>query len=84
MLHRIMTYQISSTTYSLMRLDNIHVLILKTNTLHQAQLNKMDRLSDKLSLKKNDRVLDIGCGWGSLSRYMTENFWMFNKRYLSI
>ena len=34
----------------------------------------MDRLSDKLSLKKNDRVLDIGCGWGSLSRYMTENF----------
>jgi len=46
----------------------------KTNTLHQAQLNKMDRLSDKLSLKKNDRVLDIGCGWGSLSRYMTENF----------
>lgn len=44
------------------------------NTLHQAQLNKMDRLSDKLSLKKNDRVLDIGCGWGSLSRYMTENF----------
>ena len=46
----------------------------KNNSLHQAQLNKMDRLSDKLSLKKGDRVLDIGCGWGSLSRYMTENF----------
>ncbi len=44
------------------------------DTLHQAQLNKMDRLSDKLSLKKKDKVLDIGCGWGSLSRHMTENF----------
>ena len=44
------------------------------NSLKQAQLNKMDRLSDKLSLNNNDKVLDIGCGWGSLSRYMTENY----------
>ena len=28
-------------------------------SLEQAQLNKMDRLSDKLSLSKNDKVLDI-------------------------
>lgn len=44
------------------------------NSLKQAQLNKMDRLSDKLSLNNKDKVLDIGCGWGSLSRYMTENY----------
>ena len=37
------------------------------DSLKQAQLNKMDRLSDKLSLSKNDKVLDIGCGWGSLA-----------------
>ena len=45
-----------------------------TDSLKQAQLNKMDRLSDKLHLKKADKVLDIGCGWGSLSRYMAENY----------
>ncbi len=41
------------------------------DTLYQAQLNKMDRLADKLHLKKGDKVLDIGCGWGSLSRHFS-------------
>ncbi|MGA0957190.1 MAG: SAM-dependent methyltransferase, partial [Flavobacteriaceae bacterium] len=44
------------------------------DSLYQAQLNKMDRLADKLHLKKNDKVLDIGCGWGSLSRHFNSNF----------
>ena len=44
------------------------------DSLSQAQLNKMERLSDKLSISKNDRVLDIGCGWGSLSRFMSNNY----------
>ena len=44
------------------------------DSLYQAQLNKMDRLADKLHLKKNDKVFDIGCGWGSLSRHFNSNF----------
>ena len=46
----------------------------ENDSLYQAQLNKMDRLSGKLSVSKNDQVLDIGCGWGSLSRYMAEKY----------
>src|SRR6056300_595258 len=44
------------------------------DSLYQAQLNKMDRLADKLHLKKGDKVLDISCGWGSLSRHFNSNY----------
>ena len=44
------------------------------DSLYQAQLNKIDRLADKLHLKKGDKVLDIGCGWGSLSRHFSSEY----------
>ena len=44
------------------------------DSLYQAQMNKMDRLADKLHLKKGDSVLDIGCGWGSLSRHFNSEY----------
>ena len=44
------------------------------DSLHQAQMNKMDRLADKLHLIKGDNVLDIGCGWGSLSRHFNSEY----------
>ena len=44
------------------------------DSLYQAQINKMDRLADKLHLKKGDKVLDIGCGWGSLSRHFSSEY----------
>jgi cyclopropane-fatty-acyl-phospholipid synthase len=44
------------------------------DSLYQAQINKMDRLADKLHLKKGDKVLDIGCGWGSLSRHFNSEY----------
>ncbi|KAJ3108530.1 hypothetical protein HDU97_000812 [Phlyctochytrium planicorne] len=36
-------------------------------TLEQIQQNKLDLVTQKIQLKKGDRMLDIGCGWGTLS-----------------
>ena len=35
-------------------------------TLEQAQQNKINHIIKKLNLKQGIRVLDIGCGWGSM------------------
>ena len=40
----------------------------KSTTLEDAQLTKIARLAAKLDLKEGQTVLDIGCGWGGLSR----------------
>lgn len=42
--------------------------------LHKAQLAKLELIGQKLKLKKGMRVLDIGCGWGGLAKYLAENF----------
>jgi cyclopropane-fatty-acyl-phospholipid synthase len=39
----------------------------KTDTLEQAQINKINHIVKKLDIKRNQKVLDIGCGWGYLA-----------------
>jgi len=39
----------------------------KNDTLEDAQNNKIDHIIKKLNLKPNQRVLDIGSGWGALA-----------------
>lgn len=38
-------------------------------SLHEAQLAKYRQLADKLCLKPGQRLLEIGCGWGSFALY---------------
>jgi cyclopropane-fatty-acyl-phospholipid synthase len=38
-----------------------------TDSLEAGQLNKVHRLLDRLELKSGDRLLEIGCGWGTLA-----------------
>jgi len=41
-------------------------------TLDDAQLAKKRHLAAKLLIGRNDRILDIGCGWGGLALYLAE------------
>ena len=45
-----------------------------TQNLDGAQENKLDLACRKLGLKPDDRVLDIGCGWGGFARYAAERY----------
>ncbi|MDC7291333.1 cyclopropane-fatty-acyl-phospholipid synthase family protein [Blautia schinkii] len=37
-----------------------------TDSLYQAQVNKVDYILEKLSLREGMSLLDVGCGWGFL------------------
>lgn len=41
-------------------------------SIDQAQLAKKRHIAAKLLVEPGHRVLDIGCGWGGLSRYLAE------------
>jgi cyclopropane-fatty-acyl-phospholipid synthase len=43
-------------------------------TLEEAQNAKLDLVCRKIGLKKGDRVLDIGGGWGSFAGYAAEKY----------
>ncbi|WP_114781862.1 cyclopropane fatty acyl phospholipid synthase [Botryobacter ruber] len=42
--------------------------------LDEAQENKLDLICRKLNLQEGQRVLDIGCGWGSFAKYAAEKY----------
>ncbi len=42
-------------------------------SLEEAQSAKARHIMTKLNLQEGQRVLDIGCGWGSLALYLAEN-----------
>jgi len=46
----------------------------KAKTLEEAQYHKLDMICKKLDLQKGDKVLDIGCGFGSFAKFAAENY----------
>jgi len=46
----------------------------EAKTLDQAQEHKFDLICRKLNLQAGQRILDIGCGWGSFMKYAVEKY----------
>jgi len=42
--------------------------------LDDAQEAKLNLVCKKIGLKKGDRILDIGCGWGSFAKFAAEKY----------
>ena len=42
-------------------------------TLHDAQTDKLELICSKLDLRPGMRLLDVGCGWGSLALHAAEH-----------
>lgn len=43
-------------------------------TLEEAQRDKLDLVCRKLALKPGDRLLDVGCGWGSMALHAAREY----------
>ncbi|MFJ7130280.1 class I SAM-dependent methyltransferase [Streptomyces sp. NPDC098101] len=43
-------------------------------TLEEAQRDKLDLVARKLDLKEGDRLLDVGCGWGSMALHAAREY----------
>lgn len=46
----------------------------ETDSLYQAQVNKVDHILQKLHLEKGISLLDIGCGWGFLLKRAAKEY----------
>ncbi|MBU2616015.1 MAG: cyclopropane fatty acyl phospholipid synthase [Nanoarchaeota archaeon] len=70
-------YDVGNDMYKLM-LDKRMVYTCgywkKAKNLDQAQEDKLDLVCKKIELKKGNRVLDIGCGWGSFAKFAAEKY----------
>ena len=44
------------------------------NNLEEAQINKYKKLINLIKPKTDDKILEIGCGWGGFAEYLGKNF----------
>jgi cyclopropane-fatty-acyl-phospholipid synthase len=50
-------------------------------TLEEGQFAKLDHVCRKLNLKPGESVVEAGCGWGGLARFMAKHYGVSVKAY---
>ena len=46
----------------------------KKDSLDKAELNMLDQYIERSKIKNGDEILELGCGWGSLTLHLARNF----------
>lgn len=71
-------YDLSNAFYQLLLDDHMAYssafYTAEDQSLHDAQTAKLDMICRKLDLQPGRRLLDVGCGWGSLILYAAEHY----------
>lgn len=71
-------YDLSNEFFALMLDESMMyssaIFAHKEESLHDAQLRKIRLLAQKLGIKKGDRVLEIGSGWGEMALHLAKEF----------
>lgn len=71
-------YDVSNAFYALWldqrRVYSCAYFMQADDTLERAQEQKLDHICRKLDLKPEQRLLDIGCGWGGLILWAAEHY----------
>ncbi len=44
------------------------------DNLHKGQINKYENLANITDVKENDKILEIGCGWGGFSSFLAKEY----------
>ena len=71
-------YDLSNEFFKLMLDDTMMyssaIFESKDEDLYLAQKRKIDTLAKKLNLKKGDKVLEIGSGWGAMAMHLVQEY----------
>jgi len=50
------------------------IFLNESESMHQASLNKLERICQRLRLQPTDQVVEIGTGWGSFAIYAAKHY----------
>ena len=70
-------YDLGNDMYSKMLGDSMQYTCAywkSAKTLDEAQEHKLNLICRKLQLKKGDKVLELGCGWGGFAQFAAQNY----------